>query len=579
MHLDDKRLTTPWQHKALTKLLGLRYKIVYKKGVDNRVADALSRNITPDTEELLVVSQCKPVWLETVIQGYANDALAQARLAELAIHSPQGTYSLHNGLIRHKGRIWLGQNSSMQQEVLKALHSGPIGGHSGFHATYHKVKKLFSWPGLKNQVRLFVAHCTICQQAKSERVPYPGLLEPLKVPPGAWQVVTMDFITGLPSSSGFDCILVVVDKFSRYAHFLPLKHPFSALSVAMAYVKDVYRLHGLPLAIVSDRDPIFTSTLWQELFRLTQTELRMSSARHPETDGQTERVNQCLEGFLRCFVSSCQKQWLQWIPLAEFWYNTTLHSTLGKTPFEVLYGHAPRHFGVDVVESCAVPDLKDWLKNREAMTKLMHQHLERQQQRMKHQADKKRTERSFSEGDFVYLKLHPYVQTSVATQGSRKLAFRYYGPFQVIQKVGKVAYKLKLPETSKIHPVIHVSQLKRAVGAQVEVQSTLPDVQTKEMMPEMVLGTRWRKVGAVSQCQWLIRWKGLPDSLATWEPREELQQKFPECSAWGQAESQGEGNVMDPTVDVVFSPSGKQRRRLRRAGRKPARISGPEWTR
>jgi hypothetical protein len=117
-------------------------------------------------------------------------------------------------------------------------------------------------------------------------------------------VVTMDFITGLPKSSGYDCILVVADKFSRYAHFLPLRHPFTALSVAKLYVKEIYTIHGLPLAIVSDRDPIFTSTLWKELFRLTQTELRMSSARHPETDGQTERVNQCLEGFLRCFISS-----------------------------------------------------------------------------------------------------------------------------------------------------------------------------------------------------------------------------------------------------------------------------------
>jgi hypothetical protein len=114
----------------------------------------------------------------------------------------------------------------------------------------------------------------------------------------------------------------------------------------------------------------------------------MSSARHPETDGQTERVNQCLEGFLRCFVGSCQKQWVQWIPLAEFWYNTTIHSTLGKTPFEVLYGHTPRHMGIDVVDACEVPDLKQWLRDREQMQGLLKQHLERQQQRMKHEADK-----------------------------------------------------------------------------------------------------------------------------------------------------------------------------------------------
>jgi hypothetical protein len=200
-----------------------------------------------------------------------QDPLAVERLAQLTINSTLGNYSLHNGLIRHKGRIWLGNNATLQTDILHALHTSPIGGHSGFHATYHRVKRLFLWPGLKAQVRQFVSQCATCQQAKTERVPFPGLLEPLKVPDGFWQVVTMDFINGLPSSSGFDCIMVVVDKLSRYAHFIPLKHPFTAFSVAMAYVKEVYRLHGLPVAIVSDRDPIFTSTLWQELFRLTQT--------------------------------------------------------------------------------------------------------------------------------------------------------------------------------------------------------------------------------------------------------------------------------------------------------------------
>jgi transposase InsO family protein len=232
--------------------------------------------------------------------------------------STQGHYAFRQGIIRHKGRIWLGANIDMHQKILHALHASATGGHSGFHANYHRVKHSFCWPSMKKHIQQFVAKCIVCQQAKSERVAYPGLLEPLKTPSGSWQVITMDFITGLPKSSGFDCILVIVDKFSRYAHFLPLKHPFTALSVAMLYVKEIYRLYGLPLAIVSDRDPVFTSKLWQDLRRLTQTELRMSSARHPETDGQTERVNQCLEGFLRCVVSSCQRQWVQWIPLAEF---------------------------------------------------------------------------------------------------------------------------------------------------------------------------------------------------------------------------------------------------------------------
>jgi hypothetical protein len=168
MHLDDKRLSTPWQHKALTKLLGLTYKIVYKKGVDNRVADALSRHIHEDTEELLAVSQCKADWLEAVALGYLEDPVATNKLAQLAIKNPSGNYTLQQGIIRCKGRIWIGKNTAMQQEILHALHSSPIGGHSGFHATYHRVKHTFSWPGLKKQVSMFVAQCTVCQQAKAE---------------------------------------------------------------------------------------------------------------------------------------------------------------------------------------------------------------------------------------------------------------------------------------------------------------------------------------------------------------------------------------------------------------------------
>jgi ribosomal protein L21E len=277
-----------------------------------------------------------------------------------------------------------------------------------------------------------------------------------------------------------------------------------------------------------------------------------------------------LEGYLRCFVSSCQKKWVQWIPLAEFWYNTTVHSTLGKTPFEVLYGHAPRHFGVDVTESCAITDLDQWLKERDTMVGLLRQYLLRQQQRMKTQADKHRIERHFQVGDCVYLKLQPYVQKSVAVQGNRKLA-----PYKILEKFRKVAYRLQLPQSSQIHSVIHVSQLKKAVGAQTVVHTDLPDGEQVEPIPEMILDKRWIKKGASSQCQVLVRWTGLPDSVGTWECMEHLKRRYPKLPAWGQAGPQGAGNVMDQDSDM---PSGKQRRKQQKAGRRPARISGPEWT-
>jgi hypothetical protein len=166
-----------------------------------------------------------------------------------------------------------------------------VGGHSGIEATYNRVKILFAWPHMKQTVHHFVSQCSVCQQAKSERVPYHGLLATLPIPTGAWQTVSLDFIEGLPKSGHFNCILVVVDKFSKYAHFIPLSHPFTAFQVALVSMNQVYKLHGLPKALISDRDEIFTSNIWKELFKLLKVGMLMRSAYHPQTDGQTERVN------------------------------------------------------------------------------------------------------------------------------------------------------------------------------------------------------------------------------------------------------------------------------------------------
>jgi hypothetical protein len=254
-----------------------------------------------------------------------------------------------------------------------------------------------------------------------------------------------------------DTILVVVDKFSKYSHFLALSHPFTAASVAKLFMTTVYKLHGMPMAIISDRDKIFISQLWQQLFKNAGVTLQMSSAYHPQTDGQTERVNQCLETFLRCFVNATPKQWFHWLHLAEFWYNTSWHSALASSPFQVLYGHAPRSFGIDAADACPVTSLTDWLHERELMQHLVKQHLQRAQDRMKRQADKGRSERQFQVGTQVFLKLQPYVQSSLAPRANQKLAFKFFGPFVILERIGVVAYRLKLPAASSIHPVFHVS--------------------------------------------------------------------------------------------------------------------------
>lgn len=457
---------------------------------------------------------------------------------------------------------------------MQEFHASPIGGHSGIPVTLRRLKQLLAWKGMNKCVQRLVQSCTVCQRAKPDRARYPGLLQPLPVPDSAFQVISMDFIEGLPRSGRFNSILVVVDKFSRFAHFIPLAHPFSASTVATAFMENVFKLHGAPEQIISDRDRIFNSNFWQQLFALTGTTLKMSSSYHPETDGQTERVNQCLEGYLRCFAHACPTKWVQWLTLAEYWYNTSMHSALGKSPFEVLYNRSPRHLGLTPVDSCSVPDVQSWLDERSMMQELLRQHLERVRLRMKHQADKKRTERTFNVGEFVYLKLQPYVQSSVAPRAHHKLLFKYYGPYQVVERVGEVAYRLALPETSRIHPVVHVSQLKKAVGDNVQVQPQLPSPLDALLVPSRILQRRFRQQGSISITQVLVQWAGQPEALATWEDHDDLKRRFPRAPAWGQAGIQGEGSVNNDTRDPHLTVAREKRDR-----KESKRYPAGQWAR
>lgn len=209
----------------------------------------------------------KPVWLEEVVAGYLKDETAQKLMTSFSLGEQISNFSLKDGLLRYKNRVWLGNNEELQHKVLTTLHTSAMGGHSGFPVTYKRVQAIFAWPRMKAQVKSFVANCTICQQAKPNRMKYPRLLQPLPIAENCEQTISMDFIEGLPKAGQYSCILVVVDTFSKYAHFIPLAHPYTALSVATTFMNNVYKLHGMPGAIISDRDKVFTSILWHELFK------------------------------------------------------------------------------------------------------------------------------------------------------------------------------------------------------------------------------------------------------------------------------------------------------------------------
>uniref|UniRef100_M1BG77 1-aminocyclopropane-1-carboxylate oxidase homolog n=1 Tax=Solanum tuberosum TaxID=4113 RepID=M1BG77_SOLTU len=339
----------------------------------------------------------------------------------------------------------------------------------------------------------------------------------------------MDFIDGLPKSHGYEVILVVVDRLSKYGHFIPLKHPYTAQSVAKVFMDVIVRLHGLPDNITSDRDAVFLSTFWQELFSLQGVQLNLSSAYHPQSDGQTEVLNRCLETYLRCFCAEDAKGWYDCLPMAEFWYNTCHHSAIELTPYEALYGRPPPlHLPYLPGESSSA-EVDNTLINRELKLQLLRHHLIRAQLRMKQQADKHRSDRSFAVGDWVYFKVRPYRQVTISETPHHKLAAKYYGPFQIIRKVGPVAYTLLFPDSVKIHPTVHVSLLKKCY----EVPSLVTYPPTTDLAnphcsdPEAILQRRMVKKGNKAVTQVLVKWKDLSADAATWEYSNILKTRFP----------------------------------------------------
>ncbi|KAK0600514.1 hypothetical protein LWI29_015726 [Acer saccharum] len=339
----------------------------------------------------------------------------------------------------------------------------------------------------------------------------------------------MDFIEGLPPSQGKDTILVVIDRLTKYAHFLTLSHPFTASQVAKIFFDNIHKLHGLPSSITSDRDKIFTSNFWQILFKLVGTKLCLSSAYHPQTDGQSERLNQCLENYLRCMTGERPGKWASWLAMAEWWYNSNYHTGLTMSPFEALYGYKPPIFSYALIENNS-PEVKDFACERERIRSVLKETLTQAQARMKHYADRNRSEREFTVGDLVYLRLQPYRQTTVALRRNLKLAPRFFGPYQVLARIGSVAYRLQLPTGSQIHPVFHVSQLKKSIGTTVRPSSTLPPTGPNGQMlvyPVSIVSRKIVKRNNQAVAQVLVQWSNTTPEDATWEDAAWIRLQFP----------------------------------------------------
>ena len=502
------------------------FDFVHRAGKSNVVADALSRK-----RHLAAVSAWGNGVLDRIREGLKRDPEAE-RLFKLVREGECKRYWIEDDVLLTYGRrLYVPRWGDLRRHIVQECHDAEWAGHPGQQRTYALIEKTYYWPEMRRDIRGYVKTCLVCQQDKPSTLKPAGLLQPLPIPEYAWECVSLDFIASLPVSEGFGSILVVVDRFSKYAIFIPATRDCNAEEVARLFFKHVVKLWGLPRSIVSDRDPRFTGRLWRELFRLMGSRLHFSTSFHPQTDGQTERVNSLLEAFLRHYVSANQADWARLLDIAQFSHNLLRSEATGRSPFEIVLGRQPTTpASVGVSYKGDSPGAHAMALSWEKTTNMAREKLIKTQLRMKKWADTKRREAEYRVGDLVLLKLQTS-QLKVLRNVNKGLMRKYEGPFPIIERVGNVAYRLELPPSLKIHPVFHVSLLKpyhadEADSSRMESRRAPPLVfKSFDAEAEAVLADRVvKRQGVKAHPQYLIRWKGRPDSENSWVTEDDLWQ-------------------------------------------------------
>lgn len=518
-------IQTPEQQHYLSKLLGYHYDIQYRSGNTNTAADALSRSLPA---EAVLQSLTVPhfVFLAELKRELAGDSDFLSLSSKVAADpSSFPAFRLIDGLLYRHGRIWLSPSCKFRSLLLREFHETVIGGHAGVIKTLKRLSENFFWPNMRKEVQEFVAQCGVCQKTKYSTLRPAGLLQPLPTPSNVWEDISMDFVTSLPGSHGLTVILVVVDRFSKGIHLGALPTSFTATKVADLFINMVCKLHGFPKSIVLDRDPVFVSRFWSDLFKLSGTLLRMSSAYHPQTDGQTEVTNRTIEQYLRAFVHDQPSHWVRYLPWAEYHYNTSVHTSSGLTPYQVIYGKPPPSIPSYVLHSSSVEACDSLLSTRDEIIATLRHNLSKAQKRMKAIADSHRRELEIDVGAWVYVKLQPYRQVSLTGAKYHKLSKRFYRPYRVMSKVGLVAYKLELPSHSKIHDVFHCSLLKPHIGAPPTAIDHLPPATMDNhpiVTPLAILSSKWVQDAGVRRRKVLVQWAGLSPDDTSWEDWDSL---------------------------------------------------------
>jgi len=386
----------------------------------------------------------------------------------------------------------------------------------GQDKTIELIRRNFWWPKMNERIVDFVRSCPECQQNKaSHHQPY-GLSSPLELPHALWQSMAMDFITELPLSDDCDQLWVIIDRFTKMAHFLPLrKEGKTAADLAVIFAREVWRFHGTPTDIVSDRDSRFTSEVWKEFLAIRKTQPRMSTAFHPQTDGQTERLNQTIEAYLRAFVSKEQDDWVRLLPMAEFAYNNSTTAGNCMSPFYANYGFHPVAMDPTSTEPLN-PASQVYAHWMHTMHDEFKRGLEEAQERMRQYTDPKRKEPpTYQVGDLVMLNGH-----NIKTRRpSKKLDHKNHGPFQIEKIVSRLAVRHTLSRKWKIHNVFHFSLLERyrtsEHRAPLDPSKVLREAdnieQSEEYNVDEVMSSVERGRGNNKRILYLVKWLDYPE--------------------------------------------------------------------
>ena len=546
VYTDHKNLIYFTTTKKLTRrqvrwseeLSAYDFRITYRKGSENGRADALSRQTEyegykvererailkqgPDglvyNHELATIAVIEDnTWENKLKEAYEKDEISKQQTQQIS-----GSFSKDNqGILRFKGLVYV--PTTLRKEFVREQHSLPAHGHQGVKRTFERMSRDYYFPGMRKAIETEIMECNECNKSKAtHHAPY-GLLKSPKVADKAWKSVAMDFIVKLPPSREpltnirYDAILVITCRNSKYGYFIPYKEGSTANDFAYAFLRTIIANHGLPEEIISDRDKLWTSKFWTTLMAQLGANHKLSTAYHPQTDGQTERLNQTLEAYLRMYVNYDQDNWVEKLPLAQFAYNSSISEPLGTSPFYANYGYDPVAYRQPRADPTRAEKAITQVENLRTLQQQLSLDLEFCNTRSAIYANKKRSqEPSLKKGDKVYL-LRRHIKTK---RPSDKLDFKKFGPFRIAEKISSVNYRLELPKTSKLHPVFHVSLLEPARGnTPVDTNAELqPEHDADVYDVEQILDKRVRQ----DTTEYLIKWLGWDDIHNTWEPGNNL---------------------------------------------------------